>query len=166
MLCSGTALPEQINAVPEQINEKYREQKHYGRCCAGGDVPQPPARTNKLAAAISTLVGTPQAAYLYRHNRDRLVSFKGVNQTIDGNFIAKAKVGKRGAIVNIGRFATMEAAARAYDAAMYKHYGFRRLFNFPEEYAHLKPHSAQESPGDKQKLGKQNTGSVQLALQQ
>lgn len=111
-------------------------------------------------------MGTPQAAYLYRHNRDRLVYFKGVHQTIDGKFIAKAKVGKRGAIVNIGRFATMEGAARAYDAAMYKYYGFRRLFNFPEEYAHLKPHSAEESASDKQKLGKQSKVSVQLALQQ
>ena len=136
------------------------------RCCAGGDLPQPPARTGKLAAAISSLVGTPQAAYLYRHNRERLASLRGVYQAIDGKFIAKAQVGKRGASVNIGRFATVEAAARAYDAAMYKHYGLRRVFNFPEEYAHLKPHGAEESAGDKQEFSKQNKASVQLALPQ
>lgn len=128
-------------------------------------MPQAPARTNKVAAAISALVGPPQAAYLYRNNRDRLASFRGVHQGIDGKFIAKAKVGKRGAVVIIGRFATMEAAARAYDAAVYKYYGFRRIFNFPQEYAHLKPKSAGESGSDKQKLSK-SEGSVQLALQQ
>lgn len=134
-------------------------------CCSGGKLAQPPATTDKVAAAISALVGPPQSAYLYRNNRDRLISFRGVHQGIDGKFIAKAKVGKRGALVSVGRFATMEAAGRAYDAAVYKYYGFRRLFNFPQEYAHLKPHSAEESGSDKQKASK-SEGSVQLALQQ
>lgn len=111
-------------------------------------------------------MGPPQAAYLYQHNRDRLLSFQGVHQAIDGKFLAKAAVGKRNIIVTLGRFPTMQAAARAYDAAVYKHYGFRRLFNFPDEYAHLRPHDAEATTGDKQKLSKQNEGSVQLALQQ
>ena len=111
-------------------------------------------------------MGTPQAAYLYQHNREQLVYFRGVYQAIDGKFITKAKIGKRGAVVNVGRFATMEAAARAYDAAMYKYHGFRRFLNFPEDYAHLSPQSAEENAEDKHKLSKQNEGSAQLALQQ
>lgn len=129
-------------------------------------MPRPPAKTGKVAAAISALVGSPQAAYLYQHNRDRLLAFQGVHQAIDGKFLAKAAVGKRNIVVTLGRFATMQAAARAYDAAVYKHYGFRRLFNFPDEYAHLKPHDPEATTDDNQQPGKQNEGSVQLALQQ
>ena len=73
----------------------------------------------------------------------------------------KAAVGKRNVIVTLGRFPTMQAAARAYDAAVYKHYRFRRLLNFPDEYAHLKPQDAEATTSDKQDLSKQKLASQQ-----
>ena len=85
---------------------------------------------------------------------------------MDGQFIAKAPVGKNGAIATLGRFPTVTAAAKAYDAALYEVYGFRRLFNFPEDYLHMKPHSVKDSTNDKQTPRKQMKPSVQLALQQ
>ena len=90
-----------------------------------------------MEAAISTLIGTPQAAYLYDYYKSKLINFKGVTQTTNGQFNATAPVGRQGATVKLGQYPSVLAAARAHDAAVFKVYGRRRRrsFNFPEEYA-------------------------------
>ena len=96
--------------------------------------PLAPARTGRMEMAVASLVGTAQDMYLHSHYRMSARRYKGVTQGIDGLFIATAPVGRNGSYVKLGRFSSMLTAARAYDAAMLKVYGRRRVVNFPEEH--------------------------------
>ena len=108
-------------------------------CYAGAAGNAVPVRGGKMEAAISSLIGTPQAAYLYDYYKSKLSRFQGVTLATNGEFNASAPVGRKGAIVKLGRYQTVLAAARAHDAAVFKVYGRRRrIFNFPEEYANAK----------------------------
>lgn len=105
--------------------------------------------------------------YIDQHNLDRLLFLKGVYETQNGQFIAKAPVGRNGAIANLGIFPTVQLAAKAYDAALYKFYGLRRLFNYPEDYPSLGAQTTEASTQDKPKLSKPSRRlNAKLALQQ
>ena len=119
-----------------------------------------------MAAAISSLVGTPQAVYLYQHKLDRMVYIKGVYQNKEGHFIAKAPVGRNGANISLGSFPTEETAAKAYDAALYKKFGLRRLFNYPEDYPSMSAETNQGITNDTPKSSKPSRRlNAKLALQ-
>lgn len=96
-----------------------------------------------------------------------MVYLKGVYLTKDGQFIAKAPVGRNGAVSTLGIFPSVEAAAKAYDAALYKNFGIRRLFNYPEDYLSMSTQTTEDSMNDKPRPSKPRRRlQAKLALQQ
>lgn len=94
-----------------------------------------PTQQGNLAQAVSAVVGNPQAVYLYNMQRYRSRHLRGVTQTLTGTFLAKAHLGGT-RTKKLGEFATINDAARAYDAAVFEFVGKRAKLNFPEEYVH------------------------------
>ena len=94
------------------------------------------SQSSKVRGAISALVGTPQAVYMYTQNQVRLLKYKGVYQTFEGQFIATAPIGRDGAPKRLGQYSNMLVAAQAHDEAMFQRYGFvaKHKLNFPAEH--------------------------------
>ena len=94
------------------------------------------SQSSKVRGAISALVGTPQAVYMYTQNQVKLLKYKGVYQTFEGQFLVRAPIGRDGAPRRLGQYSNMLAAARAYDEVMLQHYGTvaKHKLNFPAEH--------------------------------
>ena len=73
--------------------------------------------------------------YLYRQNNFKAAWHKGVQQNVEGQFVAKAPVGQHNAVIKVGVYPTLLAAAQAYDKAILTHYGTvaRSRLNFPAD---------------------------------
>ena len=96
---------------------------------SGGGPPLP------TPSAVAAVVGASQAVYLYNLNRSRARAMKGITINRSGQFLAKAHLGGGGGKKTLGVFATINDAARAYDAAVFQRAGINAKLNFPEEYA-------------------------------
>lgn len=59
--------------------------------------------------------------------------FRGVSIDRRGDGRIYAQINVSGKLIRLGKFATEEAAARAYDAAALKHFGEFARLNFPQE---------------------------------
>ncbi len=94
------------------------------------------SQSSKVRGAMSSLVGTPQAVYMYTQNQVRLLKYKGVHQNFEGQFIARAPIGRDGAPKRLGQYSNMLAAAQAYDEAMFQRYGIvaKHKLNFPADH--------------------------------
>lgn len=127
------ALPAHLRMAP--LPETSRD--HLNPFATKQHLPSP-SDNSDVKHAISALVGTPQAVYLYKRN-DVFGKYKGVTQKLDVEFTAKAPVGRKGAWVKLGVYQTKLAAAQAYDAAMHNHFGEAASLklNFPADYANM-----------------------------
>lgn len=94
------------------------------------------SQSSKVRGAVSALVGTPQAVYIYTQNQLKLLKFKGVYQSFEGKFVVKAPVGRDGGLKRLGHYSNMLEAARAYDEAMFQRFGVvaKHNLNFPAEH--------------------------------
>ncbi len=132
-------------AMPRLWGEVFVSDIHEVACPAGrlhDPIDQKPpvlSQSSKVRGAISALVGTPQAVYMFTQNQVRLLRYKGVYQTFEGQFFVKAPIGRDGAPKRLGQYSNMLAAARAYDEVMLQHYGIvaKHKLNFPAE--HIRP---------------------------
>ncbi|KAL0020887.1 hypothetical protein WJX77_007126 [Trebouxia sp. C0004] len=128
------ALPanQRIAPLPETAREHLKPRRAHDPI---EQKPPVPFQSSKVCGAISSLVGTPQAVYMYAQNQVRLLKYKGVYQNVEGQILAKAPIGRDGAPRPLGQFSTILAAAQAYDEAMVQRYGIvaKYKLNFPAE---------------------------------
>jgi len=127
------------NAMPRFLGEMFVSHLAFSAGRIHDPVEQEPSilsQSSKVRGAVSALVGTPQVVYMYRQNQVRLLKYKGVHQNFEGEFTARAPIGRGGAPKRLGQYSNMLAAAQAYDAAMFQRFGMAAKYklNFPAEH--------------------------------
>ncbi len=114
---------------------------HAGFACDPKVLPGNPSKNSNLSGAVSQIVGTPQAVYLYQHYLNAVRGYKGLYVTFRNQFSVRVptRISTSGHIglSHIGVYPTLLEAAKAHDTAMFKYWGTAGLakLNFPADYA-------------------------------